>query len=80
LTDILRRSPLLMEGLRAARDVDAPDWLLAAGAVWDDLHGRPLSTPPRDVGLPWDARNEAAVHLCRAEKRWGERWPRLRFS
>jgi hypothetical protein len=83
-----------MEGLRAARDVDAPDWLIAAGAirdaVWDDLHGRPLTTPPRDLDLgffdpddltperdaeveaalrrrapdlPWDAKNQAAVHL-----------------
>ena len=83
-----------MQGLRAARDVDAPDWLIAAGAirdaVWDDLHGRPLTTPPRDLDLgffdpddltperdaeveaalrrrapdlPWDAKNQAAVHL-----------------
>ena len=83
-----------MEGLRAARDVAAPDWLIAAGAirdaVWDDLHGRPLTTPPRDLDLgffdpgdltperdaeveaalrerapdlPWDAKNQAAVHL-----------------
>ncbi len=83
-----------MAGLRAARDVDAPDWLIAAGAirdtVWDDLHGRPLTTPPRDLDLgffdpddltperdaeveaalrrrapdlPWDAKNQAAVHL-----------------
>ena len=91
---IVRRAPLLMEALRAARDVDAPDWLVSAGAirdvVWDDMHRRPLSTPPRDVdlafldpadlsserehaveralhahaaGLPWQASNQAAVHL-----------------
>jgi uncharacterized protein len=81
-----------MRGLRAAREVDPPDWLISAGAirdvVWDDLHGRPLDTPPRDVDLgyfdaerlerddeiaaalrerapdlPWDVRNQAAVHL-----------------
>ena len=94
LDDILRRAPLLMEALRAARAVDAPDWLINAGAirdvVWDDLHGRPLTTPPRDVDLgffdpddltpereaaveaalrgrapdlPWEAKNQAAVHL-----------------
>ena len=88
-----------MEGLRAARDVDAPDWLIAAGAirdaVWDDLHGRPLTTPPRDLDLgffdpddltperdaeveaalrrrapdlPWDAKNQAAVHLWYPER------------
>ena len=83
-----------MEALRAARDVDAPDWLIAAGAIrdaaWDDLHGRPVTAMPRDVDvaffdssdltpdrdrgveealqaraphLPWQARNQAAVHL-----------------
>ena len=88
-----------MAGLRAARDVAAPDWLIAAGAirdaVWDDLHGRPLTTPPRDIDvgffdpddltperdarsrprctrrapqLPWDAKNQAAVHLWYPER------------
>jgi hypothetical protein len=83
-----------MEALWVARDVDAPDWLVCAGAirdaVWDDLHGAPLTTAPRDVDvaffdpsdltperdravedalrarapdLPWQARNQAAVHL-----------------
>jgi hypothetical protein len=99
LIRVLRRAPLLMEGLRAARDVDAPDWLIAAGAirdaVWDDLHGRPLTTPPRDLDLgffdpddltpdrdaeveaalrarardlPWDAKNQAAVHRWYPER------------
>ena len=94
LEDILRRAPLLMQALRAARDVDAPDWLINAGAirdvVFDSLHDRPLTTPPRDVDLgffdpddlsserdaeveaalrerapdlPWEAKNQAAVHL-----------------
>ena len=91
---MLRRAPVVMEALRVAREVGAPDWLLAAGAirdaVWDDLHGRPLTATPRDVDvayfdatdltpdrdriveealrtraphLPWQARNQAAVHL-----------------
>lgn len=32
---VLRRAPLVMEALRAARAVDAPDWLLNAGAIRD---------------------------------------------
>jgi hypothetical protein len=83
-----------MAALRAARDVDAPDWLINAGAirdvVWDALHDRPLTAAPRDVDLgffdpsdltparedeieralrerapdlPWEAKNQAAVHL-----------------
>ena len=94
LADVLRRSAVVMTALRAGRDVDAPDWLVCAGAlrdaVWDALHDRPLDTPPRDVDvgffdpsdltpgrdrgvedalraaaphLPWEAKNQAAVHL-----------------
>ncbi len=54
LDAILHGSPLLMRALAAARDVDAPDWLLAAGAirntVWDVLHDREPA-PPRDLDL-----------------------------
>jgi uncharacterized protein len=97
LREVVRRAPLLMAALRAARDVDPPDWLISAGAirdvVWDDLHGRPLTTAPRDVDLgyfdaerldrdgeieaalrerapdlPWDVKNQAAVHLWYPER------------
>jgi uncharacterized protein len=90
---IVRTSPSLMDALRVARDVDAPDWLVCAGAlrtaVWDRLHGfaerAPADVdvaffdpadlrPERDAGVeaalrgrspavPWDAKNQAAVHL-----------------
>ena len=93
LIQVVRRAPLLMAALRAARDVDAPDWLINAGAirdaVWDAYHDRPPAMP-RDVDLgffdaddlspqrddaveaalracapelPWEAKNQAAVHL-----------------
>ncbi len=55
LGDVLRRAPLLMDALRVARAVAAPQWLVNAGAirdaVWDDLHGRPPTAPPRDVDV-----------------------------
>jgi hypothetical protein len=42
LVDVVRGSALLMTALRAARDVDPPDWLVGGGAVrdlvWDHLH------------------------------------------
>lgn len=94
LAAALRRSPLLMEALRVAREVDAPDWLISAGAirdtVWDLVHERPPTATPRDIDvgffdpsdltrerdeaveaalrarapdLPWEAKNQAAVHL-----------------
>src|SRR5215213_6166300 len=92
LTEIVRSTPWLVRALEIARDVDAPDWLLGAGAirtaVWDHLHG--VETPVADVDVvffdphdlsperevrveqaladraadvPWDAKNQAAVHL-----------------
>lgn len=94
LASVLRQSPLLTEALRTAREVDAPDWLVGAGAirdaVWDGAHGRPPAEAPRDIDLgffdpadlsperdhevetalcgraphlPWEAKNQAAVHL-----------------
>jgi hypothetical protein len=94
LCALLRRAPLLMEALRVARDVGAPDWLVSAGAirdvVWDAAHDRPLTAMPRDIDvgffdrsdltpehdqtveeglraraphLPWQAKNQATVHV-----------------
>jgi hypothetical protein len=94
LGDVISEATPVMEALRAARAVAAPDWLISAGAirdaVWDRIHDRPPTTMPRDVDLalfdpddlgpereraveealraraprlPWQARNQAAVHL-----------------
>src|SRR3954447_3180232 len=94
LAAVLRHTPVLMEVLRVARDVDPPDWLIGAGAVrdavWDAIHERSLTAAPRNVDvaffdpsdltaerdlsveaalrtraphLPWEAKNQAAVHL-----------------
>jgi hypothetical protein len=53
--EILRSTPWMMDALVAAREVDAPDWLIGAGAV-------------RTPGPPWDATNQAAVHLWYADR------------
>jgi hypothetical protein len=52
---IVRATSWLMSALAAAREVDPPDWLIAAGAVraavWDSLHGFDERPPPGDVDL-----------------------------
>jgi uncharacterized protein len=93
LGSLVCSTPWLLEVLRAARDVDPPDWLVGGGVlrdlVWDRLHRRSRPPAPRDVdlaffdptrldpardaeveqalrarlpGIPWDAKNQAAVH------------------
>jgi uncharacterized protein len=93
----------MMDALVAAREVDATDWLIGAGAVrtavWDSLHGFPEPTELADIdlvffdpvdltvareravenalaaallGVPWDAKNQARVHLWYAERFGGD--------
>jgi uncharacterized protein len=99
LKAIIRETPWLMEALVAARDVDAPDWLIGGGAirtaVWDHLHEFRQRTPLADIDLvffdpgdlsaererqveeallaelpevPWEAANQASVHIWFPEK------------
>jgi hypothetical protein len=55
LEAIVRSTPWLMRALAAAREVDAPDWLIGAGAVrtavWDRLHGFDEATPLADIDV-----------------------------
>lgn len=55
LEQIVRSTDWLMRALRAAREVDPPDWLVSAGAVrtavWDHLHGHRWRTPLADIDL-----------------------------
>jgi nucleotidyltransferase-like protein len=72
LAALLSRAPHLVVGLKAARTVDPPDWLLNAGAirdaVWDALHDRPPALP-RDVDLGFfDARDLSAAREAAVER------------
>jgi len=73
-----------MDALRAARSVDAPDWLLCAGAlrntVWDHLHGFASPSELADVDLGFfdasdlsasrDSTVESALRACAPEFNW----------
>jgi hypothetical protein len=62
LASILRRAPLLMQALEAARDVDLgffdPDDLSPQRDAEVEAALR-----ERAPDLPWEAKNQAAVHL-----------------
>jgi hypothetical protein len=55
LIKLVRSSPVSMRALRAARAVDAPDWLIGGAVirdrVWDHLHGHARAAPSKDVDL-----------------------------
>jgi len=55
LIKLVRSSPVIMRVLRAARSVDAPDWLIGGAVirehVWAHLHGFVRAAPCRDVDL-----------------------------
>ena len=41
LESLVRSTPWLLEALRAARDVDPPDWLVGGGVLRDLVWDRP---------------------------------------
>jgi hypothetical protein len=84
LVQIVRSTDWLMRALAAAREVDAPDWLIGAGAirtaVWDRLHGYAQRTPLPDIDLgffdPDDLSEERERETTRRLQAAlpGERW------
>jgi uncharacterized protein len=85
VAEIVRDTPWLMDALQAAREVNAPDWVIGAvrTAVWDRLHGFTDPTELADVDVaffdPDDlsrARDEAVESaLCdlRPDVEWDAR-------
>jgi len=57
LNSIIKQDQQLMTILRAAREVNLPQWYIGAGVirntVWDYLHQQPGRTPLRDVDLAY---------------------------
>jgi hypothetical protein len=79
LISLVYSSTVLMRALRAARALDAPDWLIGAGTirdrVWDHLHGftRPVG---KDVDLAfYDPSALAGAHERALQRAVTERTP-----
>lgn len=55
LVDMLRADAVLMDIMKGLREVDLPDWLLVAGAiynqVWNNLTDRPSLTGVNDIDV-----------------------------
>jgi hypothetical protein len=75
---IVRDTPWLMDALHAAREVNAPDWVIGAGAVrtavWDRLHG--FTEPffdPDDLSRARDEAVESALRELRPDVKWDAR-------
>lgn len=82
LTAIVRSAPILMDMLAAVEAVGLPDAWIAAGtirsAVWDTLHGRPVSTDWADVDvLFFDAHDVSRQREAAAEAALAARLPDL---
>jgi hypothetical protein len=85
LEEIVRSTGWLMEALRAARDVNAPDWLIGAGAVrsavWDRLHGFEDARLPADVDLAYfDPYDLTPGRDARVEAELRQRLPSLEWD
>jgi uncharacterized protein len=84
LASMVGSTPWLLEALRAARDVDPPDWLVGGGVlrdlVWNRLHGRPGPDRPRDVDLAFfdpgrlDRARDAEVEAALTARHPGVVW------
>ena len=84
LVDVIHKCPWLMNALRAGRDVNAPDWVIGAGAirdlVFEDLHGR-VAPPPRDVDYAFFEPMDMSVECEEAiEVELARRYPDLVFE
>ena len=82
LTEIVAATPILVDMLRVVESVGLPDAWIAAGtirsAVWDTLHGRPVSTDWADVDvLFFDSADVSREREGAAEARLGELMPGL---
>lgn len=85
LCEWIAADPLRMRALEMARELDLPDWCIAAGFVrnlaWDKLHGYMQATPLSDIDLIFfDEESTAREHERALEARLAALDPALPWS
>jgi uncharacterized protein len=81
----MAQDPMRMRALHLARELDLPDWCLAAGfvrnLVWDKLHGFEIPTPLDDIDLVYfDPLHAHREHDRRIEQKLVEAEPGLPWA
>ena len=60
--EIIKGQDWLMSALRAVREVDLPDWYIAAGAIrntiWNHLHAFPTTFHQKDIDVAYFDKND----------------------
>jgi len=77
LIELIRTNQEMMKDLSLVRDLNLPDWYVAAGYVrnyiWDTLHRYPTRTPLNDIDVIYYNTNELDEEI---EKRYEEKLER----
>lgn len=85
LISIVRNQSWLMDVLRAARDLELPDWFIAAGAirntVWNTLHNYSGNIKLNDIDLIYfDSKNLETKKEKESESELSKLFPELIFE
>ncbi|MEL7219362.1 MAG: nucleotidyltransferase family protein [Pseudomonadota bacterium] len=85
IQELLGADPLRRQALERVAELDLPDGWIAAGfvrdAVWDHLHGYPVSKPQGDIDVVWFGEDPMdAASDQRMERRLSEKMPGLEWS
>ena len=85
LISIVRGQGWLMDVLRAVRNLDLPDWYIAAGAirntVWNRLHNYPGDINMKDMDVVYFDPNDLSISLEKeCESKLSSLFPKLIFE
>ncbi|HEC67075.1 MAG TPA: nucleotidyltransferase family protein [bacterium] len=85
LIQIIRQQDWLVDALKAARNLQLPDWYIAAGAirntVWNYLHNLPTTSHQNDVDVVYfDGSDMQGKRERKSEKLLKSKYPNLKWE